>query len=384
MIYFNRGQTISVPWETITYNSKGEAISRSSGVNKLDVLRVSSLPKKQSGRIVDGWRKPTSRARGYFKTSPAHGLKIDRSGTGYRTYSGELTSYGSILLNIPWLDQSLSTVDPPFEVTQKARNKAVLKVNECKVNLGQAIMEVKDTMSTVAATASRVLRAYRALRRGKVSKALKYLAIDKGHRLKSKDFADRWLELQFGWQPLISDVYSGYEVATRVVKTKRLALRATANAYESTELPYGSSMSSKYKVLGKAKVSSNCTLWYEIEDPNLAWAASLGLLNPALLAWEAVPFSFVIDWFLPVGNFLQCLSTPLGVKFLSGTTTNLTEGFGIVMRPGDLAYSSQDFSYRMYDRDTLSSFPLAWPFLKSPFSTTHVLDALALLTNFRK
>lgn len=133
-----------------------------------------------------------------------------------------------------------------------------------------------------------------------------------------------------------------------------------------------------------SRISSNVTLWYEIEDPNVAWASSLGLLNPAVLAWESVPFSFVIDWFLPVGNFLQSLSTPLGVKFLSGTQTSVAEGTGKCIRRGDVSDSFQFIDYRVYDRDVLTTFPLAWPFIKSPFSTTHVLDSLALLRNFRK
>jgi hypothetical protein len=35
---------------------------------------------------------------------------------------------------------------------------------------------------------------------------------------------------------------------------------------------------------------------------------SLGLLDPLSVAWEILPWSFVVDWFYPVGTFLDNLS----------------------------------------------------------------------------
>lgn len=32
-----------------------------------------------------------------------------------------------------------------------------------------------------------------------------------------------------------------------------------------------------------------------------------GLLNPLEVIWELVPFSFVADWFLPIGDYLSAL-----------------------------------------------------------------------------
>jgi hypothetical protein len=35
---------------------------------------------------------------------------------------------------------------------------------------------------------------------------------------------------------------------------------------------------------------------------------TLGLYDPAGLAWELLPFSFVADWFVPIGNYLENLN----------------------------------------------------------------------------
>jgi hypothetical protein len=37
----------------------------------------------------------------------------------------------------------------------------------------------------------------------------------------------------------------------------------------------------------------------------LSLQRSLGLVNPAEIAWEVVPYSFVVDWFLPIGSYIS-------------------------------------------------------------------------------
>jgi hypothetical protein len=39
----------------------------------------------------------------------------------------------------------------------------------------------------------------------------------------------------------------------------------------------------------------------------LLLADQLGLVNPASFIWEAIPFSFLVDWFANVGEFLSNL-----------------------------------------------------------------------------
>lgn len=39
-----------------------------------------------------------------------------------------------------------------------------------------------------------------------------------------------------------------------------------------------------------------------------------GLTDPASIVWERIPYSFVVDWFLPIGNFLQSRALAQAVK----------------------------------------------------------------------
>lgn len=62
------------------------------------------------------------------------------------------------------------------------------------------------------------------------------------------------------------------------------------------------------------------------EDSLKAVAANTGISNPALLAWELLPWSFVIDWFIPVGDYLESLSAFDGFTFSGGSQVLVTRG----------------------------------------------------------
>jgi hypothetical protein len=54
---------------------------------------------------------------------------------------------------------------------------------------------------------------------------------------------------------------------------------------------------------------------------------ALGLANPAALVWEALPLSFVFDWFVPVGNWLQGATAEAGLEHQFGFMTEKVLGY---------------------------------------------------------
>jgi hypothetical protein len=50
----------------------------------------------------------------------------------------------------------------------------------------------------------------------------------------------------------------------------------------------------------------------QVTNPNMFLANQLGFLNPALVAWELVPFSFVVDWFVNVGAVISSMTDFMG------------------------------------------------------------------------
>jgi hypothetical protein len=103
---------------------------------------------------------------------------------------------------------------------------------------------------------------------------------------------------------------------------------------------------------------------YRVSEPDMLRASSLGLLNPAALAYELVPLSFVFDYFFSVGNFLTGLGSTIGCEFVSGYETTFarakeveyTNDYYPPRRNTGHAPSHKVTAFAM-ERTALSSFP---------------------------
>jgi hypothetical protein len=123
----------------------------------------------------------------------------------------------------------------------------------------------------------------------------------------SKDLSNLWLEYHFGWAPLVDDIGT----AIRVLASNPPAqlVRATGSARASI---YDIKGQSSWSTIVDLRVGACIGAEVYIQNSNLALANQLGLVNPATVAWELVPFSFLVDWFIPVGKFLESWTDMLG------------------------------------------------------------------------
>jgi len=131
---------------------------------------------------------------------------------------------------------------------------------------------------------------------------------------------------------------------------------------------------SSYEWSGKARAR------YTISDPALKQLAQIGITNPINLAWELIPYSFVIDWLIPVGKFLESLDALVGVSNLK-----VLHGYKIVKK-----FEGESRGMRgLYQESTTSRGApvgtLAFPKLiyKPSESFKAVANGVALLTQLR-
>jgi hypothetical protein len=118
-------------------------------------------------------------------------------------------------------------------------------------------------------------------------------------------------------------------------------------------------------------------------------AAQLGLTNPVSLAWELLPFSFVVDWAWPLGDYFSNLDALYGWEIRGYSQSNLTRArwtyTGVDNATTSDAWTNAYAGYRYLTRLNRGTnggqvpFPV-FPRPKDPFnSKEHVASALSLL-----
>lgn len=211
-------------------------------------------------------------------------------------------------------------------------NQLRKKLKDTSLNLAQAFAERKQTEKMFVDFGSRLVKAYRAVRKGRPHDV--YSALTGGKTLPKgwkrgfkpdvlKTASDNWLAWQYGVRPLVSDMSGAITEYLKVRGVppliRNVHLRTPKKAVSGNETTYQES-----NPLGRAMVDScvmtltgRITCYAEFESGQSSWdqtAARLGLTSPALLLWELIPYSFVIDWFLQVGEFLEAQGSITGLK----------------------------------------------------------------------
>lgn len=305
--------------------------------------------------------------------------------------------FGSDTSNGPWygVNQVCYQSGVPQRFSDQALVKARLAMKRSDVNLGVAFGERKMTAKLLGDTALSLVASARALRKGDWKRAARELGVAPPKNApRGSNFTKKWLEYQYGWKPLLNDVYGAADALSRR-GTHDWRVTGKGSAFENIdihkELPPGVRVQDGG--IGVAKGVRGVFVRIDAVPTATQSLASLGILNPALVAWELVPFSFVIDWALPIGSWLESLDAMIGYDNVSCSISSL-ERFtaSYKLRDSIIDRSARDFDhvfrsgsatkrYVKLVRSVPASVPLpVLPRLKQPVSVGRMANALSLLT----
>lgn len=122
-------------------------------------------------------------------------------------------------------------------------------------------------------------------------------------QLRSGDLSSVWLSFQFGWLPLVDSVFAAidaldgrHEKLRSTLYTGRATapLRSKSFSIDPTKDPSIGVVTENYTV--RVLVHSSISPWTLAGFTKQAWAS---------VVWERIPFSFIFDYFIPVGQMLQ-------------------------------------------------------------------------------
>jgi len=294
----------------------------------------------------------------------------------------------------------------PSALRSKVTTKLLSKIKGQSANLSELFAEREKTAKMLGDTAWNFINCFLALKKGDFPAAARHLGVPPRRRAQSrfsKDYMKRgavaaangWLALKYGWQPLMEDIYGSCEALAKrnegpayVTTSYKAQLTEPFKSFNQTH--DGGTHYTTTKVKGKTETFFRQSVTY-YKSPSPASALSkLGITNPTLLAWELIPYSFVVDWFLPIGSWLGTFDATLDLTFHSGYETIFSRCQATYEKTVTGKYSNYVddwFQYaRMNDiyckRTPLTSFPSPCiPHFKNPVSLVHMANGIALLTS---
>lgn len=351
---------------------------------------------------VDGWRSPSA----YSATCLERGFVTEG---GYSlSYPDTVLHEGKRLDTMAHYTASgpLMPLEAPQDWTAFTANdvnrvltQALVSLKDQKINVGQALAESRQSLDLITTSATRLYRAYSAARRLDWRKAQDTLGLSRT-RLRHRNSAQNgWLELHYGWLPLVNDVYGAVDALTSPKRGTGMTLVARSRMVKEkqvsdTRLVYNPTGRTDYGIYDATFVDTyrselKTSLWYRLDLPEVADLSQLGLLNPAVVAWELVPFSFLVDWMVPVGNYLNALDASIGMTYLGGSTTQYhTITRHVTGRPrahatGRVTGSLHGNARSVQFGRSVVENPGGSLYYKNPLSVQHAANAVALFLRFK-
>lgn len=191
-----------------------------------------------------------------------------------------------------------------------------------RASMGENLGQLSASVRLIEEKTHVVIDALRRLRRFDVSAFAQWMS--KGFVKRNSKFAAQLnLEIAFAIKPSIDDIYSAVNVLQEPIKNAIVKGRATV-PFSATVV---SSTGTSPDKVASAKVSAEYGAFIAVTNPNLHLADTMGLINPVQTAWQLLPGSFLVDWLLPVEQFLGYMTDFVGLTFVDSYSTVFARGY---------------------------------------------------------
>jgi len=261
---------------------------------------------------------------------------------------------------------------------------------------GKFLIESGEALNTIANVAERVTHSYLFAKRGNWKAAFNTIVdaqtarsrngkAGKSARKSTSEFsvaqtaANNWLQWSYGLSPLLSDAKGAAEALAHYQSVPRRQRTVVS-------------------LLGSAKVTSSSPSVYEWDafayigakliaihaETNLP--ALTGLTDWQSALWERTPWSFVADWFIPIGDYLEARGTAQAVSgtFILTTRKHVHIG-GVRSIHPDLSFGAGYYGLHLnINRDVMTELAVPTPQFKPlnevMSSWKRAANAVSLLT----
>lgn len=293
-----------------------------------------------------------------------------------------------------YIRQYAKLMDHEFDgnLSDEANIKALAKLNARDFDLGAAWAERGKTAQLIGDVATTAVDALRAIKRKDGRGLLGVLGLDQDGA-RGKGVVDAYLAYHYGMKPLLQDVAGATSALARNVRPEDWSVRSVGSA--RTEERWSSSQfinaglgySIKQQAFKGSRVIITAQQRAIDRHQDLMWAT--GLDNPLGSMYELIPFSFVADWMIPVGDWLEALNS---LKYYKNFVTVRCQKYNSEIIASSARFVSGgarwDCHFRGSERIVSlmrqivsGGLPITGLPVKNPVSVDHMAKALALLAS---
>lgn len=305
---------------------------------------------------------------------------------GYEQYFGDFAGY------IAASAQAGSVNIDTSNHFDRALAKAYAKMNSAPVLGGEILSDLSKTLLMLRRPFSSSITL--------LNKMLKKkrILLKSGTYTVTKAAAQAWLEYRYGWKPIILDCNSVADEVQKMrlkIRPQRLVARASVRGSGRTARDFDVAIYGTLRAIGNVvtslEVAASAGVMYEVKPSSLPQRMSrlfgFRLTDVPATLWEITPWSFVVDWFTNVGDWIQAVTPNPDVEVLGNWVTQVDK-LQTIYGSGRLSYTwngtftgsypqfsiKQDVVKRTVNA-ALSTHPVA---ITNSVSLLHGTDGLAL------
>jgi hypothetical protein len=282
-----------------------------------NVLSGSKLPSFRS-LIANGYGATTSCSGTFFHQPPRTytemGFTVQQRSNGF--------TYRELYTGFPGYFLPNSITPPPSSLVTSVTNRCIrlflarAKSAQRREELGETLGELRETVRLI----TNPLQGIRTLIKDHFRRLKKSRQRYRDKASLSKALSDSYLEFVFGWNPLAKSVSDGYRALQRYSRTNGsrpsyTIIRASASdTYDGhSELLTASTDCTRnvYKVItGNTSytvryIGAIGSHAYDSPVPELSILGLSTVNDFAVTAWNLIPYSFLIDYFLNIGDVID-------------------------------------------------------------------------------
>lgn len=247
------------------------------------------------------------------------------------------------------------------------------KIEAKNINLGNALAEYRQTANQFGSYAKTLVDVYKVLRGKRKRKRITPCAIPAAS-----------LQYSFGLAPLTADLFDSVEQLRL-----KLSKPIIAKHYVSgKQVRSGTELTGPKSYRWRRKRTQKATFYVE-HNPTQANLSPFRAGNPAEWAWELLPFSWLVDYMIPVGDWIGSLDAVLmnGVTRMKGTVVTKDRYHETIRtdQDGHHSHTNGYSKYQSHKRDVYSTIPIPpFPAYEPSPSWHRVRNAVAVLWTLNK